>query len=69
MFPSHEEALRERRAPAWGAVVRHVQGHRQLAAEDWGDPGAGGGAHQEHLLSVQRRGGGRAGVVAVLVVD
>lgn len=56
-----EEALRERRAPAWGAVVRHVQGHRQLAAEDRGNPGAGGGAHQEHLLSVLRRGGGGRG--------
>lgn len=64
-----EEALRERRAPARGAVVRHVQGHRQLATEDRGDTGAGGGAHQEHLLSVLRRGGVRAGVVAVLLVD
>ncbi|ELK33891.1 Pre-mRNA-processing factor 6 [Myotis davidii] len=45
-----EEALRERGATAPGAVVRRVQGHRQLAEDDRGDPRAGGSLHQEHLL-------------------
>jgi hypothetical protein len=46
--------MRERRAPAWGAVVHCVQRYRQLAEEDRGDPGAGGCPNQEHLLMGKR---------------
>lgn len=65
--------------------MRRVQGHRELAEEDWGDPCAGGSPHQEHLLIVQsvgvwslgqhvegcvvERGGGRGPELSVLLFN